>query len=145
MVGDTSAAEDLASETFLKAFRSIDRYKTGSFTSWLYTIARYSCLNYLQRKWLRSRPIYDDGRDDAFQTPSDDLSPEALALLAEIGDFINGLPDKQSLSAKLFYIEGCSYDEIAEITQQSAGAVKSHLQHALRKLRNQFRRAAGDE
>jgi RNA polymerase sigma-70 factor, ECF subfamily len=144
IVHDASAAHDLTSDVCVKVLASIGKYQSHSFRGWVYRITKHVCIDYLKDRWNRGRHwAFDDDEDRMADVPGGEPSPEERALLSQIHDFINGLPDRQRVAVKLFYFEGFSYEQIANKTGESEGAVKSHLQNAIRKLRNRFGDLAG--
>ncbi|MEP7366380.1 MAG: sigma-70 family RNA polymerase sigma factor [Acidobacteriota bacterium] len=136
IVGDPAGAEDVTSETFLKAWRALDTYEPGQFRAWLLRITRTTSINYLQRASQRhERATGADYERMTNEKPGESASPEDLALAKQIQGFIEHLPPKQRIAIKLFYIDGCSYEQIATETGTSISAVKSALQNGVRMLR----------
>lgn len=129
-------AEDIAQETFVRAFRSLDRFdETRPFFPWLYRIARNLGINRVQRIGKRETglPDYDAIADR-------DKGPESAVIGADVQDRVRGavsqLPEQHRRIVELNHFEEHSYKEIAEILEIPIGTVMSRLYHARRKLRD---------
>lgn len=128
-------AEDLCSETFYKAFRSLHSFREldASFSTWLYTIARNTVLSELRKQRNGNVPLDESG---IVPVASNDVVPEQAVLRSEkvgmVREAINNLPEKQRSALILREYDQLDYQEIANILGQSVSAVKSLL----------FRRAA---
>ncbi|SET52124.1 RNA polymerase sigma factor [Paenibacillus sp. NFR01] len=123
-------AEDLCSETFYKAFRSLHSFREvdASFSTWLYTIARNTVLSELRKNRAGSVSLEESGYTPV--APSE-IVPEAAALRKErmnmVRDAINNLPEKQRSALILREYDQMDYQEIATILDQSVSSVKSLL------------------
>lgn len=146
MVGDPAAAEDLAQETFLKAFRRLATYDPErKFSSWLFKIAHNTTLDHLRRRGPESVPLErtdDDpegGGGLAAVLADDSLrSPEAAAqrgdLAAALGAAVGALRPEYREIVLLRYQEGMAYQDIAEVSGLPLGTVKTHLHRARKEL-----------
>jgi len=133
MAGTHQAADDLAQETFIKAYFALDRFTDGlDFYAWIRRIAVNTTLNYLQAR-KREEPLGD--RDNAVPDakPQDELqNREAEARFQEA---LQALPDDQKLVFTLRVIEDLSYREIAASLHLAPGTVMSRLNRARLKLK----------
>lgn len=134
-VGNPQDASDLAQEVFLRAYRSIGRFKgESSLATWLYRIGVNVCLNQLGRKTPKSEPLDE-------RHPVQDAAPDAMATLladeraARVRAAIARLPDKQRATLILRVYQELPHQEIAAILGGSEGAVKANFFHALQNLR----------
>lgn len=142
-------AADLTQETFIKAFRSIARFKaSSSFFTWLYRIAINGTLSHLRKNRLRRYFSLEKLADE-------DFNPEVLQALVVNGDIdkaaaMKELQEKlnealQKLSFKhrtvvtLFEIDQLSHQEIAEVMECSVGTVRSRLHYAKQQLQAQLK------
>ncbi|MBI5382158.1 MAG: sigma-70 family RNA polymerase sigma factor [Opitutae bacterium] len=149
LCGNREDAADLAQDTFIKAFKSINRFAgDASFFTWLYKIAVNSTLGHLRKN--RFRQFFSLDRLD----PDDKPSAEVIAALtdhrgADRDAFVSELHEKlndalQKLSIKhrtvvtLFEIDGLSHQEIAEIMGCSVGTVRSRLHYAKQLLQSEL-------
>ncbi len=140
-------AADLAQDTFIKAFQSINRFQGQSaFFTWLYRIAVNGTLNHLQKAKLRRffslEKLQDDGGAEAVlaQLADSGASSDRQACLSELQQKLNEAMQKLSIKHRtvvtLFEIDGLSHEEIAEITGTSVGTVRSRLHYAKQLLQN---------
>jgi RNA polymerase sigma-70 factor, ECF subfamily len=142
MVRDPARAEDLAQDTFVKAFRALHTYDQGrKFSAWLLTIAHHVAIDDLRRGALQTQPLEEmteDGpqtrefADTKAATPA--VIAERTALAAALQTAIGRLrPDYREV-VTLRYERELDYDEIAEITGLPMGTVKSSLHRARKEL-----------
>lgn len=132
--GDEAAAMDIAQDTFLKLFSTIQDFRGDSaFETWVYRMVVNSCLD-RRRKLSRYVPL----ADEFLATLR--ASGDALACLLrdEMAGRIRAAVDKLSpelrIAVVLRYTEGLSYDEIADVLGCSAGTVASRLNRAHKAL-----------
>lgn len=138
--GRTSDAEDLAQDTFIKAFRAIDRFAGQSaLYTWLYRIAVNTA-----RDWLASRRRRPALSLDAFEPgtvdpPADTESPLAgMArdeLRSRVRDALERLPEPFRTTLTLRELGCHTYEEVAQILEVSIGTVESRIFRARTKLR----------
>lgn len=143
MTKNQNDAEDLVQETFAKAYRFWDKFEQGSnCRAWLFKIMTNIFINEYRSKSRAPMAVNVDDIDDNFlygqlsQLPPED-NPEQQ-LFAKIFDedvkkAIEELPDDFRMVVVLSFLEGFSYQEIAEIADLQLGTVKSRL-HRGRKL-----------
>jgi RNA polymerase sigma-70 factor (ECF subfamily) len=135
-VKDPSEAQDVAQDTFLKAYRALGDFRGESaFYTWLYRIAINTAKNYLLS---RSRRYFDYEVDiqDAEQVENaaqlKDLdSPDNLLMNDQIIQVITAaietLPEEMRIAISLRELEGMSYEEIAEAMDCPIGTVRSRI------------------
>ena len=151
-LGDYEEANDIAQETFVKAYRSLDKFRFEStFFTWLYRIAVNTCKNrlksseYRQKKemvWLDNPGRSKNGntiRDIQDESKSPIVELERKERLMSIKKAINSLPTDQKIVVALRDIDGLSYEEVASITGFNLGTVKSRLARARLDLREKLR------
>jgi RNA polymerase sigma-70 factor (ECF subfamily) len=136
--GDTQEAEDVAQETFVRAWRGLANYRgQARFTTWLYRILTNLFYNRLPglRKELATLPV-DDFLD--FE-PDDRQGPEAGFLADETRSRLHAAIEQLSPAQRLFitlrYLQEMSYEEIAQAAQVPLGTVKTGIHRARRQLR----------
>ena len=126
--GNVADAEDLTSITFEKAWRGRDRYRRdkGAFSTWLYTIARNTCLTAVRAQSYRKTAVLD---------PSSEPSVSSTTPLSiELDQYLSRLPEVQREVITLFYLEERSVEDVAQLLDLPEGTVKSHLHRARRAL-----------
>jgi len=138
IVGNECDAWDLAQESFLKAWRSIHRFRgRSSFYTWLYRITTNVTIDSLRRKCRRSEVELDDTIPTFLPSPGDnyeraEIRDQVYAALAQLG------PEHRAVIV-LKEIEDLQYREIAEILNVSIGTVMSRLFYARKKLQSILR------
>ncbi len=149
MIGDREQAEDLAQESFVKAFNNLDSYNPSyRFSSWLFKIANNHAIDHLRRARLPTVSIHgsphaaDAEREEETRIvlEAHDESPEqemlALELGGEIEEAIARLRPDYRTAVILRHIESRPYEEIAEIMDVPIGTVKTFLHRARAELRD---------
>jgi RNA polymerase sigma-70 factor, ECF subfamily len=134
-------AEDLAQETFVRAFKGIGRFRgDSSFKTWLYRIGVNVVRSHHARRalWLRvwhQRPTDDGGlRKQGALVSSDD--PEAAVMRREaIDTALASLPADLRVAVTLRDVAGLEYREIADMTGAPLGTVESRIARARQRLR----------
>ncbi|WP_020616663.1 RNA polymerase sigma factor [Paenibacillus daejeonensis] len=134
-------AEDLCSETFYKAYRSLHSFREvdASFSTWLYTIARNTVLSELRKQKSGNISLDESGY---IPVAPIETVPEQQLLLNErmslVRQAINNLPEKQRSALILREYDQLEYQEIAEILGQSVSSVKSLLFRARASVKSQL-------
>jgi RNA polymerase sigma-70 factor (ECF subfamily) len=148
LVGDRDDAEDLAAETFIKAFRRLDSLSDQEkVLSWLYRIATNTCLDAIRRRKIVRWIDWDEFvlRFMPRLAASDD--PERDALREEQAEMVrqvlDKLPEKQRVCLVLFEYEGRSYAEIAQVIGTTPGTVKTLLFRARERFRRHYKSMVG--
>ena len=146
LLGDPAQAEDATHDVFLKAFRKIDQFRGESgVRTWLYRIAINHCQNLLQT-W-HHRNMFSNA-DDAVWETAGSASEDPLHVLEtkELGQRIQKTLDTLSEEYRLLLLlvadERMSYDEIAQLTGQSADAVRGKLHRARKAFATAFKKTA---
>ncbi|MFP4113107.1 MAG: RNA polymerase sigma factor [Spirochaetota bacterium] len=135
VVRNAEDASDVAQDTFVRAYRGIDRFDTSRpIFPWLYQIARNLGINRLERTRKRETSLPD------FDTlVASDGDPEAAAVAtdeaARIRAAVAQLSAQHRLVIELNHFQECSYKEMAEILDVPIGTVMSRLYNARRKLK----------
>lgn len=153
MTSNREDAADLTQECFIKAFRSLDKFKGRSqFFTWLYRIAVNGTLSHLKRNKNRRYFSFENMNEegiapDLAEAFSSKVRTERPVLLSELQEKLNEA--LQSLSPKhrtvvvLFEIEGLSHEEISEVLRTSVGTVRSRLHYAKRELQSSLQAYLG--
>jgi RNA polymerase sigma-70 factor (ECF subfamily) len=137
MVIDHDDADDITQEVFIKIHRSIAGFREDAqLYTWIYRIATNECLSFLQRKKRRFfLPIGDLAGELASKLDSSShISGDEIQL--KLQKALLQLPDKQRLVFNMKYFDDMAYEEIAEITKTSVGALKASYHHAVNKIQN---------
>ncbi|PWJ54504.1 RNA polymerase sigma-70 factor (ECF subfamily) [Dyadobacter jejuensis] len=135
MVVDHDDANDLTQEVFIKTWKALDKFRGDSkLYTWLYRVASNEAINFLNKKKRRFFiPLHDVENELSEKLESDpELSGDAIQL--KLQKALLKLPEKQRLVFNLKYYEELPYDEIAEITGTSVGALKASYHWATKKI-----------
>lgn len=143
-VNDQEIAKDLTIEALGKAFKKLHLYTPEyTFSTWLFTVARNHCIDYLRKHKLPmisiDRMMLDeDGKRNSFDLISKSLNPEEnmekrqrIAILRQI---VDQLKPKYRDLVKLRYFKELSYEEVAERLAIPIGTVKAQLHRSREQL-----------
>lgn len=152
--GDADLAEDVAQDTFVRAYKSWHTYTRGTnCRSWLFTICRTTFLQHLQRSGRRgvaaSDAFEEGGLDDTRgkeaiasgppKRPDEELFGKIDPLVTRA---IDALPDVFREALVASDLHGFSYEEIGELLDIPVGTVRSRLHRGRRMLQEQLREYA---
>jgi RNA polymerase sigma factor (sigma-70 family) len=134
--GDDAAAEDVAQEAFVKAYRALGQFREEArLATWFYRILVRQAHTY--RRWHRVRQAWNgiwQGSHDAATTQE----PGDPWLRRRIAEAIKQLSRSQKEAFVLVHLEGFSVREAAGLLDKPEGTVKSHLHRALCALRHEL-------
>ena len=140
MVRDVDLVEDIAQETFIRAYRALHQFRgEAQFYTWLYRIAVNTAKKFLLE--LKRDPLLTEGalkRDDdedetsrAGNEPMEEATPETILAAKEIAEMVNtalqALPEDLRQAVTLREIEGLTYEEIAQVMDCPIGTVRSRI------------------
>ena len=140
MVRDQDEIEDIAQETFIRAYRALPKFRSDAqFYTWLYRIAINTAKKFLLE--LKRDPTVSQStlerrseEDETFQPksePSTDETPESVLAAKEIGQAVNAVLDALPVDLRqaitLREMDGLSYEEIAEVMNCPVGTVRSRI------------------
>lgn len=137
LIRDPAEVEDVAQETFIKAYRALPSFRGDSaFYTWLYRIGVNAAKNYLVSQGRRAPTSTEFDSEEAETFDSGELlrdmnTPEHLLATRQIGDTVNqamdALPEELRTAIMLRELDGLSYEEIAEIMGCPIGTVRSRI------------------
>ena len=132
-------ADDLVQEIFIKIWGALPTFRgDAQLFTWLYRIATNETLNFLRKQKVRASLRFQSLDDELERKIDEDPyfnGTEAQRLLSKA---ILKLPDKQRVVFSLRYYEDMKYEDIAEITGTSVGALKASYHIAYEKLKAEF-------
>ncbi|MBW2283452.1 MAG: sigma-70 family RNA polymerase sigma factor, partial [Deltaproteobacteria bacterium] len=156
LLGDYEDANDAAQEAFIKAYRSLKKFRFEStFSTWLYRITVNTCKNRLNSKAHRQKrrtvaldnPAAEGG-SAAYQVKNGSPGPaarlERKERAAMVQKAIDALDADRKTVVTLRDIQGLTYEEIAAITGFALGTVKSKIARARAELRERLRSVIGN-
>lgn len=138
-------AQDCLQEAMLRVYRSIGSFKgESSFSTWLYRITTNTCLDELRRRKNKQSTSLDVLLTEGWMPANEHSSPERDVLRKELAkciyDAIRELPDDMRAAIVLRDIQGCSYEEIAQILDINLGTIKSRISRGREKLREKLKK-----
>lgn len=153
MVRDSHLVEDLAQETFIRAYRALPNFRGESaFYTWLYRIAVNTTKKTLMQAGrdpvrtesaLASRDDDDEGGSRVENDATDGETPESLLASRQVAQTVNAAIESLSEDLRraitLREIEGLSYEEIAELMDCPIGTVRSRIYRAREAISERLR------
>jgi RNA polymerase sigma-70 factor (ECF subfamily) len=136
-VGNHDDAEDVAQETFVKAYLALGDYRgEARFFTWLYRIAFNLAVSAVRKRQVVSYLRQSELVRRVFPEPE---RPDSILELAETEErllrAVAALPEKQRAVFTMHFFDELSYEEISEILTTSVGGLKANYHHAVRKVR----------
>jgi RNA polymerase sigma-70 factor, ECF subfamily len=151
MTGNEEDAEDVVQETFLRAYRQLDKYEArSSFSTWLYRIASNYSLDLIRMRKRheekRERGSVED-RDILQSIPVDSPGPDRLLYGIQISDRVNAALNELSAQERTAFVlrhfEGQSIQEIGDALGTGTNATKHSIFRAVQKLRKSLEPMVG--
>ena len=148
-VKDSTEAEDVVQETFIKAYRALPSFRGESaFYTWLYRIGVNSAKNHLISQKRRVQTTSDNDANDSdvsnesnnlkeSNTPDSVLASKQLA--EKVNEAMDSLPEDLRITISLREIDGLSYEEIADLMSCPIGTVRSRIFRAREMIANIIR------
>jgi len=153
MTGNEQDAEDVVQETFLRAYKQLNRYEArSSFATWLFRIASNYSLDLIRMRKRhedkRERGA-DEERDILQSIPLDTPGPERMAYGTEVRDRVNAALNELSAQERAAFVlrhfEGLSIEEIGASLGTGTNATKHSIFRAVQKLRKNLEPVVGHE
>jgi len=156
MTGDQQDSEELVQETFLRAYKSLERFELRSnFSTWLYRIAVNRTLDFLNARkaqmlakdgyQIAYNPDPDEGREIQLASPA--AGPDRLLLGAEakqqVAQAMKLLTAVERVAFTMRHMEGRSIEEIGQALDLKTSAAKNSVFRAVQKLRQHLEPFAG--
>jgi RNA polymerase sigma factor (sigma-70 family) len=146
LLNDDQAADDATQDAFISAFRSIRKYRGGSFRAWLLRIVTNACYDELRRQKRRpTTPLepHDDSGDE-IESPAwiadPQETPEEALERSELGSALQNCIEKLPIDFKtvlyLVDVQGLDYNEVSVVINKPLGTVKSRLARGRLRLRD---------
>ena len=134
-VRNQNAAEDITQDTFIRAWKAIDRYQErgNTFAAWLTAIADNRTVDFFKAN-PGVVPL-----DESALTGSGKGQRNILATTdtqSDISEALSKLPEEKQKVVRMRYIEGFSFQEIARVLKKTEGAVRVIMHRSLRELRD---------
>jgi RNA polymerase sigma-70 factor, ECF subfamily len=148
VLSDRTLAEDILQETFWRVWKNAATYQAqrGTFTSWLFRIARNLAIDAYRRQNVRPQALYsaDDNKPVLEEMPDRDIdvAEQAQMLLnhQQVRSALASLSRVQRQVIEMAYFYGMTRQEIAEATGEALGTIHTRARLALEKLREELNR-----
>lgn len=129
---ESSLAEDMAQEAFLKAYRLLKGFRGDcSFSTWMYRVTCSVCLTELNRRKRRNEVEQElQHHVETSEEPAE--SPDMPEMIRRC---VRRLPDRYVQIITLYYLKGVSYEEIAQVMNIPMGTLKTWMFRARKQLR----------
>jgi RNA polymerase sigma-70 factor (ECF subfamily) len=142
IIGDRQAAEDVLQETFWRVWQNAASYRSqrGSFTSWLFRIARNLAIDAYRRQNIRPQVIPEAKDADLLLECIPDSGTETSEQAQEnlntkqLRETVSSLPHAQRQVIEMAYFYGMTRHEIAEATGEALGTIHTRARLGLQKL-----------
>ncbi len=142
LTGDYFAAEDLTQDTFISAYRNMDKFVEGSEKAWLCRIASNKCIDYSRASARKVVPIEDEELHNIESAGRDGPLEQVLnrEVMEELEQCISMLSPPYQEIAQMHFLEGKPAKEIAEQTKVGLNTVKTQIRRARELLKKSFRK-----
>ncbi|MEZ5042360.1 MAG: sigma-70 family RNA polymerase sigma factor [Saprospiraceae bacterium] len=133
---EEAKAEDAVMNIFEELTQKAAKHDIKQFRSWLYVLAKNFCLMQLRKENKQFQLSYDSDfmQSEAFLHPMDEVV-EGDERENKLQGCLDQLSDEQKQCINLFYYQGKSYKEIADMKTEEVGRIRSHIQNGRRNLR----------
>ena len=150
IVGERGAAEELVQDAFLRAYRSLEKFRgDAKFSTWFYRILYNVCMTRVLRRPKEKVEWSDDDMrtlDVADQdVPSAQERMEAEEMQALLKEELARIPQAFRSALTLFYVQELSYEEMASVLEMPLGTVKTNLSRGRVLLRKRVMERLNEE
>lgn len=137
MLASREEAEEVVQDVFWQLWKAELRYDParGRFSTWLFSVARFRCLDRLR---ARDRGLPRASLRELERTAAPDDQEAEVFLVErqkEVRAVVASLPEEQRAAIELAFFRGLTHDEIADLTGEALGTVKSRIRRGLARLR----------
>ena len=135
MVLNHDDTNDVLQNTFIKIHQNLKNFKGEcKLFSWIYRIATNEALSFMQQRAKKQGISNEELQQKSINNLESDIYFDGNEIQVKLQKAIATLPDKQQLVFKMKYFEELKYEQIAEITETSVGALKASYFHAVKKI-----------
>lgn len=132
---------DLLQDVFIKIWTALPTFRGDSrLYTWLYRIATNEVLNHLRRRRLKSLVSLESASAALERKIDEDPYFNGDSIQRELHKAIQRLPEKQRIVFNLRYFDEMKYEDIAEVTGTSVGALKASYHHAYTKIKDELQK-----
>ena len=132
---------DLLQDIFIKIWTALPSFRgDAKLYTWIYRVATNEVLNHLRKKRFKALISFEDSAATIEKMIDDDAHFNGNQLQRELHKSIQRLPEKQRVVFSLRYFDEMKYEDIAEITGTSVGALKASYHHAYNKVKDDMQK-----
>lgn len=145
MVVDHDDANDLTQDVFMKIHKNINGFRAESrLFTWIFRIATNECLSFLRSKRRKLFLKFENVEKELGNKIDSDSSISGEEIEKKLQKALLTLPEKQRLVFNMRYFDELSYEDIAEITGTTIGALKASHHHAVKKIEEYIQSTSKD-
>lgn len=135
MVINHEDADDLTQDIFVKIWKNIGSFREDSkLFTWIYRIATNECITFLKKKKRKYMLSLNSLQEELGDKLEADNLVSGDEIQIKLQKALLKLPDKQRLVFNMKYFDELKFDQIADITGTSVGALKANYHHAVKKI-----------
>ena len=128
-------ADDVLQNTFIKVYRSIDKFNSESkIYSWMYRIATNEAITFINKKAKEKKIDISEYNLNMIHTLQEDSLYDGNEIQLVLQQAIATLPKKQQLVFNMKYFDEIKYSDMSEMLETSVGALKASYFHAVKKI-----------
>ena len=128
-------ADDVLQNTFIKVYRSIDKFNSESkIYSWMYRIATNEAITFINKRAKEKKVDITEHNQNITRTLQEDSLYDGDQIQLVLQQAIATLPQKQQLVFNMKYFDEIKYNDMSEILETSVGALKASYFHAVKKI-----------
>ncbi len=133
--------DDLLQDIFMKIWSALPSFRGESrLYTWIYRIATNEILNHLRKQKFKALLSLESASSTLERKIDEDPYFNGNALLRELHKAIQRLPEKQRIVFSLRYFDEMKYEDIADVTGTSVGALKASYHHACTKIKKDLQK-----
>lgn len=142
MIGHKENAEDLTQEVFLKLYKNAAAINPeNNFKNWLYKIATNTVYDWLRKKRQSTEMFIIDDEENSFETIGGDSPYIHIEDAKDLESALDNIRPNYRRALILFYYEGMTYEEIADILEIPLNTAKTHIRRAKEALKNVYEKS----
>jgi RNA polymerase sigma-70 factor (ECF subfamily) len=135
IVMDHDDADDVLQNTFMKVWRSIDKFREEStIYTWLYRIATNESITFINSNKRRSLVPMNDTSEFLMNNLTSDPYFDGDEIQLRLQEAILKLPEKQRIVFNMKYYDEMKYEDMSQVLETSVGALKASFHHAAKKI-----------
>lgn len=128
-------ADDVLQNTFIKVYRSIDKFQGNSkLYSWMYRIATNEAITHINKNAKRAQLTSEEYQQQLVENLQSDVYFEGNEIQLKLQKAIATLPQKQQLVFNMKYFDEMKYKDMSEVLETSEGALKTSYHLAVKKI-----------